>query len=160
MCSDSFKELDPIIEKYQSKQGSLIPVLHEIQKKVGYLPDDIQKYVAKKLKLPLSKITGVISFYSFFSTEPQGDHILGVCLGTACYVKGAEDLVAKIKKELNVEEGGTSSDGKFTLSVTRCVGTCSLAPVLMVDDKVYGNLSEDDIPKILSEYQQAGQEGA
>ncbi|MFN2364145.1 MAG: NADH-quinone oxidoreductase subunit NuoE [Halarsenatibacteraceae bacterium] len=160
MCSDSFKELEPIIEKYQSKRGSLIPILHEIQKKVGYLPEDIQKYVAEKLNLPLSKISGVISFYSFFSTEPQGDHILGVCLGTACYVKGAEELVAKIKKELNVEEGGTSSDGKFTLSVTRCVGTCSLAPVLMVDDKVYGNLKEDDIPKILSEYQQTGQEGA
>ncbi|MGM0421429.1 MAG: NADH-quinone oxidoreductase subunit NuoE [Bacillota bacterium] len=160
MCSDNFKELDSIIEKYQSKRGSLIPVLHEIQKTVGYLPEDIQKYVAKELKLPLSKITGVISFYSFFSTEPQGDHILGVCLGTACYVKGAEELVAKIKKELNVEKGGTSSDGKFTFSVTRCVGTCSLAPVLMVDDKVYGNLSEKDIPKILSEYQRTGQEGA
>lgn len=151
-------ELDPIIEKYKNKRGGLIPVLHEVQNRVGYLPAEIQRYVADELGVPLSKITGVISFYSFFSTEPQGDHTLGVCLGTACYVKGAEDLVAKIKAELQVEEGGTSEDGLFTLTITRCVGTCSLAPVMMVDDKVYGNLVEEDIPKILAEYQQERQE--
>lgn len=158
MGKKHLSEIDPIIEKYKNKRGGLIPVLHEVQNRVGYLPAEVQRYVADELGVPLSKITGVISFYSFFSTEPQGDHTLGVCLGTACYVKGAEDLVTKIKEELQVEDGGTSEDGLFTLTITRCVGTCSLAPVMMVDDKVYGNLIEEDIPKILAEYRQESQE--
>ncbi len=159
MGAKKFPELDPIIEKYRGKKGILIPVLHEVQNRVGYLPDDIQKHISRELKVPLSKITGVISFYSFFTTEPQGDHTLGICLGTACYVKGAEDLVDEVKDQLDISEGETSADGTFTLTVTRCVGTCSLAPVLMVDNKYYGNLTPADISGILEKYQDSSQEG-
>ncbi len=159
MGAEKFPELDPIFAKYRGKKGTLIPVLHEVQNRVGYLPEDIQKHVAQKLNVPLSKVTGVISFYSFFSTEPQGEHTLGVCLGTACYVKGAEALVEEVKDQLDISEGETSDDGKFTLTVTRCVGTCSLAPVVMIDNKYYGNLKPADIPEILAKYQDSGQEG-
>jgi len=149
-----FPELEPILEKYRGRDGILIPVLHEVQERVGYLPEDVQRYISRELNVPLSKITGVISFYSFFTTEPQGEHILGVCLGTACYVKGAEEIVDEIKDRLEIEEGETSADGLFTLTVTRCVGTCSLAPVVMVDDEYHGNVRPEEVTEILAEYQE------
>ncbi len=152
MVKESLCELDPIIEKFRDKQGNLIPVLHEIQEKVGYLPKDVQEYVAKELGVPFSQVYGVVTFYSFFSTEPKGDHTIGVCMGTACYVKGAEDIIEKIKEELDVDLGQTSKDGKFTMTITRCLGTCSLAPVIMIDDKVYGKVTAAKIPEILESY--------
>ncbi len=154
MGAKKFPELEPILEKYRGRDGILIPVLHEVQERVGYLPEDVQRYISRELNVPLSKITGVISFYSFFTTEPQGEHILGVCLGTACYVKGAEEIVDEIKDRLEIEEGETSADGLFTLTVTRCVGTCSLAPVVMVDDEYHGNVRPEEVTEILAEYQE------
>lgn len=154
MGAKKFPELEPILEKYQGKSGTLIPVLHEVQNRVGYLPEDIQRYISDQLNVPLSKITGVISFYSFFTTKPQGEHTLGVCLGTACYVKGSEQILEEVKEELNIEAGETSDDGVFTLTVTRCVGTCSLAPVVMVDDQYHGNVTVEEVPEILAEYQE------
>ncbi len=148
----NFQELDSIIEKYRDKSGNLIPVLHEVQNKVGYLPMDVQKYVAAKLKVPFSKVYGVVTFYSFFSTTPKGKHTIGVCLGTACYVKGVEGIVEKIKEELEIETGGTSNDGRFTMTITRCLGACSMAPVMMIDEKVYGQLTPEKIPDILDKY--------
>ena len=152
MANIKLEELDPIIEKYKDKKGNLIPVLHEIQKKVGYLPAEVQKYVSENLEIAMSKIYGVISFYSFFNTEPKGEHTIGVCMGTACYVKGAEDIMDKLKDELEIEVGETSNDDKFTMTVTRCLGTCSMAPVIMIDDKVYGEVSPKKIPEILENY--------
>lgn len=154
MGAKKIPELEPILEKYRGRDGILIPVLHEVQERVGYLPEDVQRYISRELNVPLSKITGVISFYSFFTTEPQGEHILGVCLGTACYVKGAEEIVDEIKDRLEIEEGETSADGLFTLTVTRCVGTCSLAPVVMVDDEYHGNVRPEEVTEILAEYQE------
>lgn len=153
MCKFDFQELAPIIEKYRMKPGNLIPVLHEVQKKVGYLPLEVQQYVARELSVPLSKVYGVVTFYSFFSTTPKGKHTIGVCLGTACYVKGADKVLAKVKEELGIDVGGTSADGRFSLALTRCVGACSMAPVLMIDDKVYGQLTPEQIPEILAKYE-------
>ncbi|HKL67909.1 MAG TPA: NADH-quinone oxidoreductase subunit NuoE, partial [Bacteroidales bacterium] len=148
-----FKELEPIINRYRNTPGNLIPVLHEVQDLVGYLPFDVQDYVARELGISLSKVYGVVTFYSFFSIMPKGDHTIGVCMGTACYVKGAEDIVAKVKNELRVDEvGDTSDDKRFTLTITRCLGTCSMAPVMMIDDKVYGKLTPESIPEILEKY--------
>lgn len=152
MGRESLHELDPIIEKYKNKPGNLIPVLHEVQKKVGYLPQYVQEYVSEKLKIPFSQVYGVVTFYSFFSTEPKGDHTIGVCMGTACYVKGAENILDKLKEELNVDIGETSEDGRFTMTITRCLGTCSMAPVIMIDDKVYGEVTTAKIPEILEKY--------
>ena len=152
MANIKLKELDPIIKKHKDKKGSLIPVLNDIQKKVGYLPLEVQKYVSENLKIPMSEIYGVISFYAIFNTEPQGEHTIGVCMGTACYVKGAENILDKIKEELEIEVGETSYDDKFTMTVTRCLGTCSMAPVIMIDDKVYGEVTPEKIPEILENY--------
>lgn len=152
MANIKLEELDPIIEKYENKKGNLIPVLHKIQKKIGYLPAEVQEYVSEKLQIPMSKIYGVITFYSFFNTEPKGEHTIGVCMGTACYVKGAEDIMDKLKDELSIEVGETSEDDKFTMTVTRCLGTCSMAPVIMIDDKVYGEVSPEKVPEILENY--------
>ncbi len=152
MTEINLAELDPIIEKYREKKGSLIPILHEVQEKVGYLPLEVQEYVSEKLTVPLSRIYGVVSFYSFFSIDPKGDHTIGVCMGTACYVKGAEKILAGIKSELGCDTGETSEDGRFTLTITRCLGTCSMAPVIMIDDKVYGQVTPEQVPKILAKY--------
>lgn len=152
MAAIKLSELDHIIAKHSQKKGNLIPVLHEIQEEIGYLPVEVQRYVSKNLGIAMSKIYGVISFYSFFTTEAKGEHTLGVCMGTACYVKGAEDIMNRIKEELDIESGQTTKDNKFTMTVTRCLGTCSMAPVIMIDDQVYGNLSPEKVPEILNKY--------
>ncbi len=146
------RDILPIIEGYEKESGSLIPVLHEVQKKIGYLPKDVQEFIAEELGVPFSQVYSVVTFYSFFSMEPKGDHTLAVCTGTACYVKGADELVEELKEELDVEEGGTSEDKKFTLTTSRCVGACSKAPVMMVDDEVYGKLKPDELTDILKRY--------
>ncbi len=149
----SLKQLDPVIEKYKDKSGKLLPVLHEIQNRWGYIPLSAQKYVSEKLKIPISKIYGVVSFYSFFSLEPKGEYTIGMCMGTACYVKGGDEIIETIKEELGIEDiGDTSEDQRFTLTITRCVGTCSMAPVMMIDDKVYGDLTQDKVLNILKQY--------
>ncbi|RCW56249.1 NADH-quinone oxidoreductase subunit NuoE [Halanaerobium sp. ST460_2HS_T2] len=144
--------LDHIFEKYEKKKGNLIPVLHDIQEEIGYLPVEVQRYASKKLGVAMSKIYGVISFYSFFTTEPKGEHTIGVCMGTACYVKGAEDILNRLKEELEIETGQTTADNKFTMTVTRCLGTCSMAPVIMIDEQVHGNLTAAKIPEIINKY--------
>ena len=146
------KSLDPIIDEYSDKRGKLIPILNEVQQKIGYLPIEVQEYIGNKLNIPMSKIYGVVSFYSFFKIQPSGEHTIGLCMGTACYVKGAEDIMDKLKKYLDIDIGETSQDGKFTLTLTRCLGTCSMAPVMMIDEEVYGSLYPEKIPEILKEY--------
>ncbi len=152
MDKDDFHQLDLIIDKYRNQSGNLIPVLHEVQNKVGYLSLKTQSYIARKLNIPFSKVYGVVTFYSFFSTTPKGKHTIGVCMGTACYVKGAEVVIDKLKETLGIDVGGTSEDGRFTLTITRCVGACSMAPVMMIDDKVYGQLTPAKVPTILAKY--------
>lgn len=146
------EEVRQTIEEHRNVKGALIPVLHKIQNLYGYLPEDLLKLVSEELKVAMSEIYGVASFYSFFSLEPKGEHVIRVCLGTACYVKGSQLILDELSKQLNVEVGKTTNDGKFTLEATRCLGACGLAPAMMIDEKVYGRLSPEHVTDILKEY--------
>lgn len=146
------EEVKKTIEEHKNVKGALIQVLHKIQNTYGYLPEDILKMVSEELKVPMTEIFGVASFYSIFSLEAKGEHVVKVCLGTACYVKGAQLVLDELSKQLEVEVGKTTGDGKFTLEATRCLGACGLAPVMMIDEKVYGRLTAESVHGILKEY--------
>jgi NADH-quinone oxidoreductase E subunit len=141
-----------VLEQFRDMKGALIPVLHEVQDTYGYLPKEVLEFVAEQLNLPMTEIYGVATFYSFFSLEPKGEHVIRVCLGTACYIKGAQSILDELCHELKVKVQGTTADNKYTLDATRCLGACGLAPVITIGEKVYGRLSKNDIPKILQEY--------
>lgn len=141
-----------IVKNHKDTHGALIPVLHEVQGLYGYLPEHVLQMVSEGLDISMSEIYGVATFYSIFSLKPKGKYIIRVCMGTACYVKGAQVLLDELSDKLEVEVGHTTADGKYTLEATRCIGACGLAPALMVNDKVYGRLVKDDIKKILEEY--------
>lgn len=147
-----YKDLESFINNLPSKEGALIEVLHKAQHIFGYLPSEVQAFVAEKLNLPLSNVYGVVTFYSFFTTEPRGKYVVNVCMGTACFVRGAGDVLKEFEKQLNIKSGETSSDMKFTVGSLRCVGACGLAPVVTVNDKVYGHVSTDQVSKIIGEY--------
>jgi len=147
-----YEKVKDVTKKFKDMKGALIPVLHEVQKIFGYLPEGALQIVSEQLTIPMSEIYGVSTFYSQFTLEPKGEHIIKVCLGTACYVKGAQDILERFSSVLEVEVGKTTSDGKFTLEAARCLGACGLAPVLMVDDKVFGRLIPDDVIRIIEEY--------
>jgi len=149
---EKFQELEKFIDSMPSTKGELIRVLHKAQEIFGYLPQEVQKFVSKKLNVPTAKVFGVVSFYSFFTMEPKGEHDISICLGTACYVRGAEKVTDAFKKELGIELGETTEDGKFSLTGLRCVGACGLAPVVMVGDKVYGRVTPDMVKEILDNY--------
>lgn len=157
MYPDKKRELEDYIdtlslgEDTDKNRGFLIQCLHKAQGVFGYLPEDVQLLVANKLGLHLSEVFGVISFYSYFTTIPQGKYKINVCTGTACFVKGAEGIVGEFKRFLNVNMGETTEDMKFSLGGLRCVGACSLAPVVMVNDKVYGNVTPKKVPEIIEE---------
>lgn len=146
------EKLQAVIEKYKGTDGALIPVLHEAQNIFGYLPIEVQKRISDGLDVPMSEIYGVVTFYTQFSIYPKGKYHIGVCLGTACYVKGSGDIIDRIKQRLGVEVGQCTDDGKFSLEATRCIGACGLAPVLTVNDDVYGRLTVDDVDDILAKY--------
>ncbi len=150
----SVEGLNEIIDRHNAKSKNLISILYDIQEEVGYLPTEVQKFVSEQLNVPLSKIHGVITFYSYFNTTPDGEHTIGYCTGTACYAKGGEEVLNKIKEELEVEDGETSEDGVYTLDTRRCIGCCGKAPVMMIDDDIYGNLTPDEIPDILDIYRE------
>lgn len=133
------EELKTQILIHKKKPGPLMPTLHDAQRIFGCIPIDIQKIIAKELNESVAKINGVVTFYSHFSIEPKGKHIIGVCLGTACYVRGSQLIIDEIRKMLQIEPGETSTDGKFSLEATRCIGACGLAPVFTIDGKVYGS---------------------
>lgn len=149
-----YKELDAVIAKYKDQEGSLIMVLHAAQEIFGYLPLEVQQAIAKGLDKTISEVSGVLSFYSFFSTKPRGKHMIRVCLGTACYVKGADKLIAKIKELLKIDIGGTTKDRLFSFEVSRCIGACGLAPAMMIDDTVYKHVTPESLEAILSSYDQ------
>lgn len=157
MCSNNlkdqyFKELGEFIDNLSDKKGALIAVLHKAQHIFGYLPQEVQKFVAKKLDLPVSKVNGVVTFYSYFTEIPTGKYVINVCMGTACFVKGAGEVLEEFERKLGIKVGQTTSDGKFTVQVLRCVGACGLAPVVTVNDKVYGHFTKQMVDKILDEY--------
>jgi NADH:ubiquinone oxidoreductase 24 kD subunit len=146
------QQLDEVIDLYRDREGSLIQILHLAQEIYGHLPLELQMYIAQKLNIPLSEVSGVVSFYSFFSTEPSNAHAIRVCLGTACYVRGAKKIVDHLQDKLDVALGKTTQDGKFTVEITRCIGTCGLAPAMTIDDKVYKQVNVNKLDKILEEY--------
>lgn len=149
---EKLEQIQEIIERHKGEKGALIPVLHEVQEVYGYLPLEIQQLISEGLDISLSEVYGVATFYSQFTLNPKGQYEIGVCLGTACYVKNAQLIIDKICKELDIQVGDTTEDGLFTLVATRCLGCCGLAPVMMINDDVYGRLVEGDIPKILEKY--------
>ena len=148
--SQKFAELQKVIAQYKEQEGALMPILHRAQEIYGYLPLDVQNYIAEELGIPLTDIYGVATFYSQFTLKPKGKYTIGICMGTACYVKGAQKVLDKLQEVLNIGVGDTTDDGKFTLDATRCLGACGLAPVMMINDQVYGRLSPDDIECIIS----------
>jgi NADP-reducing hydrogenase subunit HndA len=150
-----FEALEQVIARYKDQKGPLMPVMQAAQNLFGYLPIEVQDYIARGLDVPLVKVYGVATFYSQFKLEPNGENTVSVCLGTACYVRGAQKVLDRLKEELGIEEGKTTPDGLFTLSGTRCLGCCGLAPVIMINDDVYGQLTPDDIPGILDKYRRA-----
>lgn len=152
LTKENFDKLSEVIEANKERKGALMPVLNEAQNIFGAVPLEVQKVISKELNIPVAEIYGVVTFYSQFSLEPKGEYVIGVCLGTACYVKGAQAIIDRISRDIDVEVGGTSPDGKFTLEATRCIGACGLAPVLTVNEDVYGKLVEADVPDILKKY--------
>ena len=149
----AYAQIANAIDLYKGKEGSLIQVLHVAQEIYGYLPLELQEFIAKKMNIPLSEVSGVVSFYSFFSTEPKGKHTIRVCLGTACYVRGGKRVLEHLQQKLGVNLGQTTSDGRFTLEVARCIGACGLAPAMMIDEKVYKQVNVNKLDKVLAAYE-------
>ena len=141
-----------ICKRYNNEAGEVINVLHKVQGEFGYLSAEVQELVAEELHIPVARVYGIVSFYSFFTMTPKGRFPISVCLGTACYVRGAEKVIDELKRQLAIQVGGTTPDGKFSLNCLRCVGACGLAPVMMIGDKVYGRVTADKVAGILAEY--------
>lgn len=146
------QKLLAVIEANKELPGALLPVLHEAQEIYGYLPIEVQQMVADGLNVSLSEVYGVATFYSRFSLTPKGKHRISVCLGTACYVKGADKVLAEVEKKLNIKSGECTPDGLFSIDSCRCVGACGLAPVMMIDEEVYGKLTPAKVDEILDKY--------
>ena len=149
---EMFAELDAFIESVGSDPSEMIAILHTAQGIFGYLPMKVQKHIADRIGVNVSQVYGVVTFYSFFTLKPQGDNVLSICLGTACFVKGSDKLLAACEKHLGIRNGETTADGRFSITTLRCVGACALAPVMQINGKTYGNITEDDVPGILDSY--------
>ena len=154
----AFEKIANVIDLYKDKEGSLIQVLHLSQVIYGYLPLELQEFISDKMDIPLSEVSGVVSFYSFFSTVPRGEHTIRVCMGTACYVRGGKKIVEYMQDRLGVELGGTTEDGKFTFEIARCIGACGLAPAMMIDGKVFKQVTPTKLGPILDSYQKEHEE--
>lgn len=151
--SDDFKkEIGELVSKWQDVEGNLIMILHAIQNRYGYIPRQVSFELQELLNVPLARIYEVITFYNFFKLEKPGRHKISLCMGTACYLKGASDILDELRHILHIEPGQTTADGLFTIEPVRCLGCCGLAPVMMIDGKVYGKLTKEQVPGILAEY--------
>lgn len=147
------EKLKAVIERHKGQDGAVIPVLHEAQEIYGYLPIEVQEMIAEGLDVPLAEIYGIVTFYAQFSLNPKGKYQIGVCLGTACYVKGSGDILEKCKSILGIDVGECTPDGLFSIDATRCIGACGLAPVMTINDDVYGRITADDVADIIKKYQ-------
>jgi len=147
------KTIQDICKSFGNQAGELINILHKTQEEFGYLPAEVQHVIARELNISEAKVYGVVTFYAFFTMKPKGKNKISVCMGTACYVRGAEKVVDELKKELKINVGDVTPDGKFSLDCLRCVGACGLAPVLMIGEKVYGRVEAPQIKEILAEYE-------
>lgn len=158
MSQKRIDEIKAICGEYGNDAGELINILHAVQGKLGYLPAEVQELVAMELGIPVAKVYGVVTFYSFFTMAPKGKYPVSVCMGTACYVRGAEKVLDEFRRLLRIEVGETTADGLFSLDSLRCVGACGLAPVAMVGQKVYGRLSPSGVKGIIDEFMNAERE--
>lgn len=152
-CNDfsKFKELDAYISQQKNTEGCLIAVLHKAQELYGYLGNEVQEFISLRLNIPISKIYGVITFYSYFTIKPKGKYVISVCTGTACFVREAGEILNEFKRVLKIKEGETTQDGLYTLDTLRCVGACGLAPVVTINNKIYGKFELSKVEKILKE---------
>lgn len=150
--NEKYEELREYIELTKEKPGPLMPIMQKAQEIFESLSFDVQKFIADQMEIPMTDVYGVATFYSQFALEAKGENVIGVCMGTACYVKGAESVLNALSTELNITPGMTTKDRKFTLEATRCLGCCGLAPVIMIGDQVFGRLKADDIPGIIQQY--------
>ncbi|HPF03515.1 MAG TPA: NADH-quinone oxidoreductase subunit NuoE [Bacteroidales bacterium] len=150
---EDVNKIKEICSSFNNDPQELINVLHKCQEHFGYLPAEVQEVISDALTVPVAKVYGVVTFYSFFTMTPRGKYPISICMGTACYVRGAEKVLDEFKKELGLQVGQTSPDGKFSLSSLRCVGACGLAPVVMIGDKTYGRVAPDDVRNIIKEYE-------
>ena len=146
------EKLKAVIASHRDIPGALMPVLQQAQDIYGYLPIEVQQMIAEGLNIPLAEVYGVCTFYSQFTLNPKGKNEVSVCLGTACYVKGAGAVLDKVCETLGIEPGGVTADGEFSVSTTRCIGACGLAPVMTIKDEVYGQVTKDDVTAILGKY--------
>jgi formate dehydrogenase (NAD+, ferredoxin) subunit C len=151
---EKYAQLDQAIQELKDQPGALMPVLQRAQNIFGCVSLDVQKIIAEGLGVTLSEVYGVATFYAQFSLAPSGKYVVSVCLGTACYVKGSQKILDRLSEELGIPVGGTTKDGLFTLNATRCLGACGLAPVMTINEEVYGRLVPDDIPGILAKYKE------
>ncbi|MBR5155622.1 MAG: NAD(P)H-dependent oxidoreductase subunit E [Clostridia bacterium] len=148
------EKLKSVIAEHKGQEGAVIPVLHKAQEIYGYLPIEVQEMISEGLDVPLAEIYGIVTFYTQFSINPKGKYQIGICLGTACYVKGSGDILEKVKEILGIDVGECTPDGLFSIDATRCIGACGLAPVMTINDDVYGRLVVDDVADIIKKYQQ------
>lgn len=149
LTSEKANIIKDICTEHHNEPGELINILHKAQNAIGYLPAEVQQLIASELHIPVSKVYGVVTFYSFFSMTPKGEHPISVCMGTACYVRGAEKVLDEFKRILKINVGETTPDGQFSLSSLRCVGACGLAPVVLIGEKVYGRVVPGEVEKMI-----------
>mgnify|MGYP003307317655 FL=1 len=156
LSATAAKQIEEIIARYKDEKTPLMMILSDIQNEYGYIPLEVQELVSEKTGISVAEIYGVVTFYSFFSLKPKGKYVIGVCLGTACYVKGSQQVIDKFSEILNIKPGETSEDGLFTLDALRCIGACGIAPALTINGKVYPKVAVADVAKIVEEYRSLG----
>lgn len=159
MCSSckncsKFKDLEEYIAQQNNTDSCLIAVLHKAQELYGYLGEEVQEFISNSLDIPISKVYGVITFYSYFTIKPKGKYVISICTGTACFVRGAGEILEGFKKRLNIKEGETTSDNLYTLDTVRCIGACGLAPVVTINNKIYGKFNSEKIEIVLNEFKE------
>ena len=156
LSATAAKQIEEIIARYKDEKTPLMMILSDIQNEYGYIPLEVQELVSEKTGISVAEIYGVVTFYSFFSLKPKGKYVIGVCLGTACYVKGAQQVIDKFSEILKIKAGETTEDGLFTLEALRCIGACGIAPALTINGKVYPKVQVSDVPGIVDEYLKMG----
>ena len=158
LSSAACKRVEEIIAEYKNENTPLMMILSQVQKEYGYIPFEVQEIISEKLGIPVSEIYGVVTFYSFFSLKPKGKFVVGVCLGTACYVKGAQQICDKFSELLGIKPGETTEDGLFTIDALRCIGACGIAPAVSINGKVYPKMSVNQVQQVINEYRKLGGE--
>jgi NADH-quinone oxidoreductase subunit E/NADP-reducing hydrogenase subunit HndA len=158
LSDSAIKIIKEICAEFQNKESELINVLHKVQGKLGYLPAEVQEVIARELNSSVARVYGVVTFYSFFTMIPKGEFPISICMGTACYVRGAEQVLSEFKRQLKVEVGESTHDGMFSLNCLRCVGACGLAPVVTVGEKVFGRVAPTQVKEIIAEYRDANRD--